>query len=713
MPKMLAHIAQDGRQQTVEEHLRGTAQRCSAFAQVFGAGPHGFLAGSAHDIGKYSQAFQRRLQGGPKVDHATAGAVECARIGAAQVACCVMGHHGGLPDLGNLKADRPEDPTFFGRLKKGIGGQIEPYPAWQGKLVAPPPPNLPGDEALALSFWTRMLYSCLVDADYLDTEAFMTRDTVKRREYDPLPVLFSRLEKHLAKWANPKTELNRYRCGILQACLDSADKPKGLFTLTVPTGGGKTIASLAFALGHAVAHNMSRIIYVIPYTSIIEQNAAVFRDILGEENVVEHHCGVSYDLEQDASPAAYRQALAAENWDAPVVVTTAVQFFESLYANRSSQCRKLHNLADSVIIFDEAQMLPTAHLRPCVAGIAQLVSRFGASAVLCTATQPVLDDLFLEYGGRLAVEELSPQAEDVYEKFRRVTFCLAGVLDDDTLAQALSQQDQALCIVNSRKAAQELYRRLPAQGSFHLSTLMYPAHRQAVLAEIRERLRSRLPCRVVSTSLIEAGVDISFPAVYREMAGLDSILQAAGRCNREGKASPEESVVTVFSRTQAPPPLFRVNIGATKEALAGGGPLDTPQMIRRYFSTYRSLAGSSLDKSGVIHALEQGTGGCAMPFRTVAQGFHFIDQNTKTLYIPLEEGAQYVEQLVDKEYSKALYRKAGRYAVNIYEEHFQNLLAAGDALPLDGDSGVLCNCTLYSQTMGLSLDTDWGKALFI
>lgn len=711
-PEFLAHIAEDGRTQTVQAHLDGTAKRSAAFAADFGAADFGKLVGQAHDIGKNSRAFQKRLDGGPKVDHATAGAIECARMDALMSACCVVGHHSGLPDFGNLVTDQPGDPTFVGRLRRGNQGEIPPY-TWNGSLPKGlTEPDFQDDDYLR-SLWTRMLYSCLVDADYLDTEEFMSGGSVRRGEYDSLPVLLDRLEQHIAGYFPPKTELNRSRCQILQNCLDAGSGSKGIYTLTVPTGGGKTVSSLAFALRHAVKNNMRRIIYVIPYTSIIEQNAEVFRQILGDRNVVEHHSGSAFDSEEETNDTESLRCLATENWDAPVIVTTAVQFFESLYANRPSKCRKLHNIANSVIIFDEAQMLPTSHLKPCVGVIANLVSHFGATAVLCTATQPVLNDLIESFSPRIRVKEICSNVFELYEQFRRVTFRNAGILSNEALAEELSAHSQVLCIVNTRKAAQEIYQKLTGDGNFHLSTLMCPVHRNTVLQTIRERLTEGLPCRVVSTSLIEAGVDVDFPAVYREMAGLDSVLQAAGRCNRNGKRHAEQSIVTVFTGETPAPKLFRVNIGAAVEALEGDREPGDPESIRRYFTAYRSLIGTDLDKANVITRLRNGISGCNLPFKTVAQNFHLIDQASKTVYIPLNDGKELCGSLLSGCGDRNIYRKAGHYSVSLYERHFQALCSAGDVVPLDEESGVLTNAALYSEETGLSMQADNGRAEFI
>lgn len=716
-----AHVREssDGNKefQTVAQHLSGTAELCRAFAAAFGAEKDGELAGTAHDIGKCTAGFQDRLlNGGPVVDHATAGAIACAKRGNRYVSACVAGHHGGLQDFGNMRTARRDDGTFYGRLLKGREEGCLEHCGESG--VALPMAAISaaqGLNTLQASFWTRMLYSCLVDADFLDTERFMNGER-DRGGCDDMAALLARLRAYIEPWQTPTTELNRLRCEILNTCMEAGRKPKGVYTLTVPTGGGKTVASLAFALRHAVEHGMQRVIYVIPYTSIIDQNAQVFRDILGSGNVLEHHSGVQFDLSDGAAAEDVRKALATENWDMPVVVTTAVQFFESLYAARSSRCRKLHNLANSVIIFDEAQMLPLPHLRPCVAAMALLAEQFHSTVVLCTATQPSLDDLLRTYAPSCPVTELCPQTALLYDRFCRVTFRQAGVLTDEALAEQLNARRQVLCIVNSRKAAQKLFALLPPEGSYHLSTLMIPAQRQALLGEIRERLTQGKLCRVVSTSLIEAGVDVDFPAVYRELAGLDSVMQAAGRCNREGKRSVEDSIVTIYERTELPPLLFRSAIGAAREALGDNSDPVAPETMARYFHCLRGLTGDALDKQGVIKAFTQGIEGCEFPFRTVAEKFRLIDQNTYTIYIPYGEGAALLQRLQDGECSRELYRKLGRYAVSVYDKHFQALYHTGALLTvpaLDSDSAILTDMGLYNELTGLSLEADSGKAEFI
>lgn len=710
---LLAHGATDEHPegQSIEAHLKGTGDLAETFAAEFGAAANGKLCGLAHDIGKYSDEFQLRLRGGKKVDHATAGAIECFKIKAAFEAVCVIGHHSGLPNVGHKDADTTESQTFFGRKLRAEQGGIPDYRKnWNGHIALPQDYFRPSGRGFATAFYIRMLYSCLVDADYIDTETFMNGDA-GRGNYEPLSALCDKLTAYISKWNNPTREIDILRQKILNSCIEKASAPRGIFSLTVPTGGGKTVASMAFALNHAVANSMKRIIYVIPYTSIIEQNAKVFRDILGQENVVEHHSSVSYELSENADELEYRSALATENWDAPVIVTTAVQFFESLYANRSSKCRKLHNIANSVIIFDEAQMIPSNNLRPCVAAIAELVRAYNATAVLCTATQPAIDEMLLEYSKKETVVELCPDVDGMFEKFRRTSFEKEGRLTTDELVSRLESQQQVLCIVNTRKFAQEVYEALPSEGRFHLSTLMCPVHRKQKLDEIRERLKSGKTCRVVSTSLIEAGVDVDFPRVFREMAGLDSILQAAGRCNREGKRSAESSIVTVFESENKVNKLIAVNRDAAEETVRDWTQPNTTSTIERYFKAYRDFLRND-DKSGVITASEKGISGCGLPFEWIAKEFKLIDQNTFAVYIPIGEGKELVSRLREGERSRGLYRRAGMYSVSVYQNQFDSLINAGAAEPFGEDAAFLTDCSLYSDEKGLSTDVDGGNALF-
>ena len=697
----LAHRAEDGRTETVLQHSQETAQLSAQFSSAFGAESQGFLAGLAHDIGKYSAAFQRRIRGDPKpVDHSTAGAVECAHMDQPFAALAVAGHHSGLPDFGNFKEDKPDAPTLCGKIRRAQKGLLESYEHWSEELSLPEA-SKPSffRSRMDIMFFTRMLYSCLVDADFLCTESFMEGH---RREADTSSVedLEARLERYIKDWYPPQTELNALRCEILTRCRQQGNLQKpGLFTLTVPTGGGKTIASLAFALAHARQHNLHRIIYVIPYTSIIEQNAAVFREILGDDAVLEHHSGVLYDLKQEAEPATIRMAQATENWDMPVIVTTAVQFFESLFANRSSKCRKLHNLANSVIIFDEAQMLPLPYLRPCVYAIAQLVQHYGVSAVLCTATQPALEPLFREFMPGQTAVELCPSKIFQNPIFRRVTFQKAGKLNWEQLAEKLQKEKQVLCIVNSRKSAQMIYSHLTGEGCYHLSTLMIPAHREQVLKEIRQRLNGGLPCRVVSTSLIEAGVDVDFPVVYREEIGLDSILQAAGRCNREGKRSASESIVTVFQLDGKPLELFSAPIGAGHAVINRYENIASQEAVTAYFRELLDLKGASAqDQKGIMDLMNEKR----MPFREIAEEFHLIDNATRAVYVPIGEGAELVKRLKNGEYSRTLFRQLGRYGISVYENQFQALMNAGALELLEDGSAILSDLTLYDQALGLT-----------
>jgi len=546
----------------------------------------------------------------------------------------------------------------------------------------------------SLSVYIRMLFSCLVDADYLDTEAFMAGGKTERAASFPLPVLMERLQQYVQPWhCAASSALNQKRNELLQRCLKGDEMPKGLYTMTIPTGGGKTVSSLAFALSHAIRHGMSRIIYVVPYTSIIKQNAQRFREIVGEESVLEHHSNHDFD---DADGKSMR--LATENWDAPIVVTTAVQFFESMYSNQTSRCRKLHNVTNSVIVFDEAQMLPVPYLRPCVNMIAELVEHYGSTSILCTATQPALDGLIANYAPELSCKEITENTGELYAFFRRTQFCCEGVLSEEMLIENLHRSQQVLCIVNSRRAANKLYWMLEREGCFHLSTHMTPEHRSRTVEKIKERLKNGSVCRVISTSLIEAGVDLDFPSVWREEAGLDSVLQAAGRCNREGKRPLEESLVHVFRFGERPPVMFAQNIIALNKVLDKFEDIATPEAIAYYFRQLLFMVGEdALDTNGIV---EKST---RLAFKDVKESFRMIDDETIPVYIPNERNALLLQALRDRTISRKDLRKLGRDVVNVYAKHFE-LLREYMYCPKDEHFGILQVADRYDKECGLLLE---------
>lgn len=715
MQPYIAHIREGGAVQTVLEHLQGTRDLAASFAGEFDAAAAGELAGMAHDLGKFSYEFQthilhpeRRMQ----VDHSTAGAqILMERAGGlTPAAFAVAGHHGGLPDGGG-KMDSADQTTLWGRWRR----QVPAFEAWQKELELPNeilPAFVRDKDAFTLAFYTRMLYSCLVDADFLDTERFMNPEKDRKPLGLPPAQMEERLDQRFAEFDASKSDLNQRRSQIQASCRAAAAHSPGLFTLTVPTGGGKTLSSLAFALRHACLYGKKRILYVIPYTSIIDQTAQNFSKVMGPENVLEHHASVDYDNPENATLETYRKALATENWDATLIITTAVQFFESLFANRSSKCRKLHNIANSVIIFDEAQTIPVAYLQPCVAAIAELVSHYGVTAVLCTATQPALEPLFAEYG--LSAREICRDSAELYPVFRRTTIRDLGMLDQETLLQQLKERPRVLCVVNRRQTAQALYAGLEGDGNYCLTTLLYPEHRKVLLKEIRERLDTGQPCRVVSTSLIEAGVDVDFPLVYREEAGLDSLIQSAGRCNREGKDPAGESFVYQFRISASVPPMIRQNVDASRAVLRTGRDPQDPETIARYFRFLRNLKGQGgLDKQKILDAFRRGIDGCWFPFAQVAERFRLIDAPTQTVYIPEEKGAMLVESLRRGQVSRSLFRALGNYSVSIYPDHFQRLMEAGALETLDSGDSILWDLNQYNRHTGLALDPGTGYGWMI
>lgn len=710
--KYIAHI--DGeRIQTIKEHLEGTAKLSGEFAEKFGKQDWGYCCGMLHDIGKYSIDFQKRILGenNYRVDHSTAGARVCLEKGGKYsfLEYCIAGHHAGLPNYGN-NYDESTDSTLSGRRLK----KLSDYQAYQTEIEVPAINSMPIDlkrtvnPDFSLSVFMRMIYSCLVDADFLDTEAFMKEGKQGRNSGENIEILFKKLENYISGWLKNQDidTVNGRRTEILKNCLEMGKTEKGLFRLTVPTGGGKTVASLAFALRHVLENKMDRIIYVIPYTSIIEQNAKVFRDILGEENVLENHCNVDYESSEELLP----MQLASENWDKPIVVTTNVQFFESLFANKSSKCRKLHNIANSVIIFDEVQMLPNDYLKPCIAMIEELINNYQVSAVLCTATQPALASFFHE---GISAKELCPRMEEQFEFFKRTVFENVGVLTENDLIQRLEKEYQALCIVNTKKRAQRIYKQLEGEGVYHLSTSMYPKHRRRILREIRERLQKNKKCILISTSLVEAGVDLDFQSVYRELAGVDSMIQAAGRCNREGLRPEKESKVYIFQFEGKENVLGqRQQIDVAKSVIADNRDISDMESITQYFEMLYHIKGDSLDKKKIMDEFQNKR----YNFAKVGKEFKLIEQDTKTIFINYEEEANETLCLLkERGFTRSGMRKASQYCITVYENEFNKLYGIGAIQPISEDIEdfyELRDEEKYTEKIGLELELDDGAAVF-
>lgn len=722
--------------QPLNEHLFNVGELARNFANGFGAGDLAMAAGRLHDLGKYTDKFQQRLCGNAgRVDHSTHGAkVALKRFGGIGqlLAYGIAGHHAGLANGTGSGERTPLDDRLAATDLPSLD------PAWEQEINLPTRLNAPDSFKLygstnqqqrarhpfQLAFMTRMLFSCLVDADFLDTDRFYTK-VEKRpnlRDSNAAPTL-AELRKQLDQYFRqlpPDGAVNQTRAEVLRHVRAQAGEEPGLFSLTVPTGGGKTLTSLAFALDHAIRHGLQRVIFIIPFTSIVEQNAAVFRRALGplgRAAVLEHHSAFIQQPPKD-DPEKYQAReklrLAMENWDVPIVVTTAVQFFESLFAARPAQCRKLHNISSSIVVLDEAQTMPLKLLRPCVAAIDELARNYRTSIVLCTATQPALEAPNFE-GGLTNVRELAPEPARLFKQLKRVRVKHIGTVNDDQLSAMMREREQLLCIVNNRRHARAIYQAMAdVPGARHLTTLMCAKHRSEVLAEVRQLLKDGKPCRLVSTSLIEAGVDVDFPTVLRAEAGLDSIAQAAGRCNREGRSSAENSEVLIFATTNddwAPPTELLQYAQAAREVLRliNGDPL-SPEAIQKYFSQlYWQKGNQALDVHDLLGLLRDSKPD-TLPMETLAAKFRMIDNVQMPVIVPYDDHAKAL--LKDLRFSTgcgSLARQLQPYLVSVPRQGFDALYKAGAVVSVApekwGDQFmVLAHGGLYNQHFGLSWD---------
>ncbi len=716
----LAHVSEDGRIHTLNDHLMGTAERAARFAAVFGFQSWGWLAGLWHDLGKYGPPFQKKiraaagegahLESKARVNHSTAGglhAIEQFDIAGRLLAYIAAGHHAGLPDWAADKTGKAalsqrllEKDLLDVALSGGVPEEILNQPLPQEKPFGLDP-----------AFWVRMLFSCVVDADFLDTEEFFDREKTSRRSgYASLQGLSSHFISYMSakQAAARKTPVNQVRTEILERCIQKSKDTPGIFSLTVPTGGGKTLASMAFALHHAATHGHRRVIYVIPYTSIIEQTADQFRQIF-KEGVVEHHSNLDASGPEDETA---RSRLACENWDAPIIVTTSVQFFESLFAARPSRCRKLHNISGSVVVLDEVQLLPPEYLRPILQALDELRKHYNITILLCTATQPAFSpnkQPGFHFQGLEGIVEIMEDPTSLYERLKRVEVKVpANLYKSQTwedLAEELSSIPSVLCVVNRRDDCRTLWSLMP-EATFHLSALMCGAHRSHCIAEIKARLADSLPTRVVSTQLVEAGVDLDFPVVYRALAGLDSIAQAAGRCNREGLLKCGE--VVVFTPPSQPPVgVLRqaAGIGAQMLTEPGTDPL-APKRFNEFFRQLYWLQGNDrLDSKNILKDLKSDKDFC-ISFRTAAANFRLINDKAQTPVLVSygEEGMKLIEQLKHQGPERWLLRKLQRYVVNLPKHLHSRLHAEGAIQEVHAGIFIQGHSPLYDNKLGFCPD---------
>ena len=727
---IIAHTREGGSIQSLSEHIEGVAQHCAQFLEQAGLpelAPLGRLLAQLHDAGKAQPAFQRYILGesAAKAPHSAAGALLATKLLpshpkghplkrtriAQLLAYAISGHHRGLYNYGGLETNL-DDIETKDRCKKAEGALSELMSEVQNwvkehgartesylrKLA-----NRVEEEEQAQAL-IRLLFSCLVDADFLDTEAFMDEERKERRQeatsrYTSLEVLRDRLTKHMEGFSK-EGAINKARSAFLNRCrAHGRTCPKGYYSLFLPTGGGKTLSSMAWALETALKHDAQRIIYVIPYTSIITQTAGIFREIFGEEHVLEHHSDISFaggEASQEAERYE-RTRLLAENWDAPIIVTTNVQFFESLFSHKVSRNRKVHSIANSVVVFDEVQMFPTEFLSPMLRLLDDLKHIYGTQLLFCSATLPPFDKDHSSPFKKVndyhqlsdAIQPIVPEDPELFKVFDRVIYHLEEkTYTTEELAQALGQHASALCVVNSRRDAAQLYRALletgkEAQDVIHLSRNMCSAHLKGCIAEIRQRLKEDIPTIVISTQLIEAGVDIDLPIVYRAMSGLDSIVQAGGRCNREGKRLvPGE--VYVFSLSDG---------GNAAKAIAQGQHatrflLDNPEaetytsipleLIEAYYRRYYSSVGSFDTKHVIEDLYSEECEDWEFDFEKASVKFKLIEDVGCDFFVPYGRGKELLEGLQKQTLylNHRMLRELQQYHVSVYNEEYRELTEA-------------------------------------
>lgn len=713
MKEFYAHTPNDkGEWHKLDEHLQDVARMAQGFANKFEAGDVAYWSGLWHDLGKCNPEFQNYLEACQRderheiVPHAIWGAVLAYWLISnnikdehwKEIVLTIAGHHGRIDHPGSL-SQRLEEHL---QKKQSTFQHIVEYAK---RLPSPPKVILPGLTLTQRELFIRMIFSSLVDADYLNTEKHFKENQYflrqKQQSIERLwdKFIFNQLE--LMRSVDAVTVVNQVRKEAYEFCEKAAYGKPGIYRMTVPTGGGKTRSGLAFALKHAVENKMDRVIFAIPYTSIIDQTAKEYRKIFGADAVLEHHSQVNISVDENQNASHISSRLAQENWAAPLIVTTTVQLFESLFSNKSGKVRKLHNIAKSVIVLDEVQTLPPELLTPTLDVLRELVERYHASVLLCTATQPVFEDShYLKSFNGMPVHEIIPK--EVYHKYfgqlKRVKYHRKKEpISWKELAEELLREKQVMVVLNTRKDAISLIEAVDdKENIFHLSTLLCGIHRKLVLREVKRRLRIGLPVRLISTQVIEAGVDIDFPVVYRAIGPLDRIVQAAGRCNREGKLPQDQpGRVVVFEPSEGRTPGGPYKTGIEKSKLLLMPPCDiselhNPELCRIYFK--KLFADVDTDKKKIQSYRE------VLDYPTVDSEYRLIEQDTVPVLINCESATKRLQEWRFRPCRKT-WQRLQPLLVNMFDYEVQKLVAEGWLEPIT--DGFYFSFGIYDRLKGL------------
>lgn len=733
--QLISHLRQNKENeqwiiQSNDEHQKGVAKMAASFAGQFGLSFWGYVLGLLHDKGKERAAFQQyiRKANGLHTDdqkryddhtHAFVGGILAKKLMGMGIlnllANQIVSHHTGLHDYADVESVLQEK-----QLPKEINeGNIDTSLLYKELRSLGYLKSKENDKHL--HHLSRMLFSCLVDADRLDTERFMDVDSWQKRGCpamvaDLLPKLEAYMQKLQLNAAD--TEVNHIRRKVQEQCCKTSSGEKGFYSLTVPTGGGKTLSSLLWAMKHVVNHSMNRIIIAIPYTSIIVQTAGLLKKIFGEENVLEHHSNFNPDDIKDED-VREKAKLATENWDYPIIVTTNVQLFESMFSNRPSDCRKLHNIVNSVIILDEVQTLPTDFLQPIVDALKAYQKMFGVSVLFTTASQPVLSGLIegtnpkARFEGIEHIIEIIPIEFALHDKLRRVELKIADKGKTyDEIAAKVSEYNKVLCIVNTRKDAKELYDRLPDGGvKLHLSRMMCPAHVHETIGKIKALLKdeSQRIVRVIATQLVEAGVDVDFPVVFRQEAGLDSVLQAAGRCNREGKRAVGYTFVFSLAAEKRIPFGSMADANNARLNLPTDSDWFVPSTMRAYFCQLYCRK-NTFDKKDMKHYLYNPDELC---FETASKAFRLIDDDSVNVIVNWGNSMGLVEKLKESGCTYPLMKQLAQFTVGVRRSDFKKLVTYGGVEEILEDIYVLTDRSQYDSATGLSLGNHWMEEILM